>query len=319
MGVVPDWPPVVEEYWVKPLQAKYPGTKAFLEPGFSADQLTRMRTGKGTPKHHLFNLNGNVILQAIQEDLVMKLDRTKVPNLADIHPEFIIGDDMGVGLGVTAMAIMYHTKIAPPTSWADLWKPEFKNQISVPSLRSTNGIAFFVMAGAIKSGKPPLEAQRDVDACFAGIADLKPNIYNFWTSLATVHSELVLGQPLLVLAANSKFVFPEQQKGSPIGFAVPKEGAVTLLDGAVIPKNAPDVDAAMELMNVTLSAAAQSGFAKDRFVVPTNTKATLPPEVAKVVPSKPDEMRRQLINLDWDWINSQRDVWQERWNKEVAG
>ena len=69
--------------------------------------------------------------------------------------------------------------------------------------------------------------------------------------------------------------FMWQNAGFPVKGTFPKEGAVLYVSGMVMPKNAPDKDAAYKYMNALLEPSAQQGFAAHMGYLPTVDNAPL--------------------------------------------
>jgi len=241
-----------------------------------------------------------------------------MPNLSNIYPHFVLEDGFGVGLGLVASAIGYATRFKKPTSWADLWNPQAKRKIGVVDFKLTMGPMMLSMAGAIKSGRKPEEAQYHPDVCFAGMKDLRPNVYSFWTSDAQELQLAVNGELWWVACMNSKAIIPLINKGLKADFAVPKEGAFALLNSATVVKGSSNEKLAMRVLNLLLSEEYQAILMKYIAVAPTNMKVPTPPALVGKVPSGPAGAK-SLIQLDWKWVTSQRATWTERWNKEIVG
>ena len=69
--------------------------------------------------------------------------------------------------------------------------------------------------------------------------------------------------------------FMWQNAGFPVKGNFPKEGAILYVSGMVVPKNAPDKDAAYKYMNAMLEPSAQQGFAAHMGYLPTVDNAPL--------------------------------------------
>lgn len=317
MQVYSDYEEFVRNKWVPIIEKALPVTM-HIEPGVSADAVAKMRAEKSSPKHHVMFMDSPIVTQAKGEGLIAQLDKSVMPNLADVYPDFILADGYGVGIGAAAMGIAASTKAPPLASWADLWKPENKGKVSPPTFQQTNGVVFWIMAGAIKSGKTPQEAQRDPDACFAGMKDLKPNINSFWSSDAQ-QMQMLSNQDIWYMgSANTKGVYPAKDKGLAIDWIGPKEGAFQLLNSGTIVKGSSNEKLAMQVLNMCVSTELQDILCNTIYVGPTNSKVQPPQRLLSTkVPYGPDAVKK-LIQVDWAWIQSQRDAWTERWNREVA-
>ena len=69
--------------------------------------------------------------------------------------------------------------------------------------------------------------------------------------------------------------FMWQNAGFPVKGNFPKEGAILYVSGMVVPKNAPDKEAAYKYMNAMLEPSAQQGFAAHMGYLPTVDNAPL--------------------------------------------
>ena len=105
-----------------------------------------------------------------------------------------------------------------------------------------------------------------------------------------------------------------QNAGVPVKGAFPKEGAVLYVSGMVMPKNAPDKEAAYKYMNALLEPSAQEGFAAHMGYLPTVDNAPLSgkvgeqlafPETApKLVPPDYAVISKMIPDMnDW-WLKS---------------
>ena len=72
-----------------------------------------------------------------------------------------------------------------------------------------------------------------------------------------------------------------QNAGVPVKGTFPKEGSVLYVSGMVMPKNAPDKDAAYKYMNALLEPSAQQGFAAHMGYLPTVDNAPLSGKVGE--------------------------------------
>jgi putative spermidine/putrescine transport system substrate-binding protein len=72
-----------------------------------------------------------------------------------------------------------------------------------------------------------------------------------------------------------------QNAGIPVAASFPKEGCILYVSGMVIPKNAPNKEAAFAYLNAMLEPQAQLGFAEHMGYLPTVTNATLTGKVAQ--------------------------------------
>ena len=317
MQVYSDYEEMARNKWVPIIEKALPVTM-HIEPGVSADAMAKMRAEKSDPKHHIMFMDSPIVTQAKGEGLIVPLDKSVMTNLADVYPDFVLEGGYGVGIWAAAMGIAYYTKAPKITSWADLWKPENQGKVSPPAFSQTNGVVFWIMAGAIKSGKTPQEAQHDPDACFAGMKDLKPNIQSFWLSDAQQMQMMSNDELWYMGAANTKGTYTNRAKGLSIDWMEPKEGAFQLLNSGTVVNGSTSETLAMQVLNMIVGQELQTILGDTVFVGPTNSKVPQPAkQVGTGVPYWPEAVNR-LIQVDLTWIQSQRATCTERWNKEVT-
>ncbi|MGL5114516.1 MAG: extracellular solute-binding protein, partial [Beijerinckiaceae bacterium] len=86
----------------------------------------------GQPRPDLLLIADAASMEQLKVD--SRLEAHAAANVAGIMPEVIDMDRMYFGTKIIATGIIYNTAAKLiPTSWADLGKPEFKGQISMPS------------------------------------------------------------------------------------------------------------------------------------------------------------------------------------------
>ena len=90
------------------------------------------------------------------------------------------------------------------------------------------------------------------------------------------------------------------------------------LNCVTLVKGGPHPDVGKTLIERLLSAEVQAEFAAKATTGPTNRTVKLGPDVAKWVPYGPEDVKEMHTALDWNYINTKRAEWTDRWNKEVA-
>ena len=80
-------------------------------------------------------------LQAIEQGVVEAYDASKSPNYSELLPEF--QDKWGPSISMQCIGIAYNPETVKtvPTSWEDLWNPEYAGKVGITSLASTLGTA----------------------------------------------------------------------------------------------------------------------------------------------------------------------------------
>ena len=200
----------------------------------------------------------------------------------------------------------------PPTSWADLWKPEFKGRVGITNLNSTLGTGFLVEIARMHGG-----SEANVDAGFKAIDELKPNIAAVAANpgqLATLYQQ---GQ-IDIGPGNFNAIQILKARGVAVDFVAPKEGAIAFKTTIHIVKNSPAKDLAFKLIEASLSPDVQKKLMDSPYlIVPTNTKVKMGGEIAKVLAKDHEDLKKKFVFQDWKKINEQRAPWIERFNREI--
>lgn len=285
-----------------------------FETGNNGDRLNkiRIRNGGGVDIVYLTDSFSQI---GIKEGLFLKLDRSKIPNLAGIYD---IAKDPQGGYGpaytMGRIGVIYDAaKVKPPiTSWYDLWRPELKSSVSLPGISTTAGPATVVIAG----NKTGSDALANADAAFKALEQLKPNVvknYNTGSELVNLYStgeitaslaqDFTLGQ---VQAAVKTAVWAEL-----------KEGDIATLNTINIAKNAANPELAYQFINFLLKPDIQQTLGANGVDGPVAKDAKLTPEQAKQWVYGA-EMVAKLKTLDYDKLNAVKGDWVDRWNELYA-
>jgi len=150
-------------------------------PGVSADAMAKMRAEKSNPKHHIMMMDGAHRRASQTRRSRDSAGQEVMSNLADIFPSYIVEDGYGVGWK-RADGLAFTPKPPNRLPGRISGSPISRAKVSPPAFTTTNGVVFWVMAGAIKSGKSVQDAQRGPRCVFRRMKDLKPNIHSFWSN-----------------------------------------------------------------------------------------------------------------------------------------
>ena len=303
----------LDQYIVQPFKQTC-GCEIVFETGNNADRLNKIkiRSGAGVDVAYFTDSYSQI---GIKEGLFQAIDRSKVPNLAGIYemaqaPQGEFGPAYTIG----RVGIIYDSaKVKVPiTSWSDLWKDDFKGQLSLPGITTTAGPMVVMLAG----GHAGVDAFADADAAFKAVEALKPNVvknYNTGSELVNLFST---GEISAAIAQD--FTLAQIQAAVPTAvWADLTDGAVATLNTINIPTGAAEVDLAHAFINFVLDPALQQTLAENGVDAPVVKSVTLTPEQAKKWTYGAD-MVAGLKRVDYEKLNAAKDGWIERWN-EVFG
>jgi putative spermidine/putrescine transport system substrate-binding protein len=290
--------------------------KVIVVPGTSSDVLAKLLANRNSPQIHVVFLDDGVMARAVSMGVCQKLDDS--PVLKELYPFARMKDDMGAGVQLGMTGIGYNTKLfaekgwAPPTSWLDFANPKYKGKVVFQSASSsTFGLHGFLAINRLLGG-----SDQNVEPGFSKWSSMVgPNVAEYIPNSAKL-SEMVQTGEAGLFPLTPTAVGDLQDKGIPVGYVNPKEGAVLLLVDLCVVKNNPDPQLAQKLAQFLLSAPAQSKAAEAGKQIPTNQHATMTPAMQKSL-GKLDALVRKVTVVDWDSINAHRAQWDQRWNQQI--
>ena len=283
-----------------------------LDPMLSVDQIAKVKAAMSNPPIDVMLHDPGPALVAIDQGLVEPF-----PVAASAHYKDLIADAQdanGPAPFFQVVGITYNPeKIkTPPTSWADIWKPEYKGRVGITNLNSTLGTGWLVEIARSRGG-----SEANVEAGFKAIEELKPNLAAVASNpgaLATLYQQ---GQ-IDIGPGNFNAIQILKARGVPVEFVAPKEGAIAFKTTIHMVKNSPNKEMAAKLIDAALSPEVQAKLMDSPYlIVPTNTKVKMGGEIAKVLAKDHDEMKQKFVFQDWKKINEQRAGWIEKFNRDI--
>lgn len=222
------------------------------------DALAKIKAG-GTG-YDIVAPTGYMVKIMGEQDLLLPLDMSKIPNFKYMGPTFAKGryHDPDNKWSVTkdwgTLGVMWNTEKIPEqvTSWDDFWKLSAKYSGKVAVVDSSPE----VIGAALKYlGYSYNSCNKDeLDAAFKKLLEIKPHIKAFDSTyfelMATDEVWMSLGWNGDAFNANSKR--KAAGKAESIQYVVPKEGSEIWEDDWVILKTAPHPEAAYAWLNFIL-------------------------------------------------------------------
>ncbi len=211
----------------------------------------------------------------------------------------------------SAQVILYNTNQVktPPTSWADLWDPKWKGRVGLVDILFPNNTIMAALAGGgSMSNYDPAEKK------LMELRSLDAKIYPSNEALAAALKSEEVWLTSMWLARG----FMWKKAGIPLSHVVPKEGAVSIVFEASIPRNARNKDGGYTYLDAMLDPKAQVAFADKMGYVPTVSDAVLPEDIAKQV-SLSESDRARLLKPDYKYHTERMQRTLDFWNKEFKG
>lgn len=288
--------------------------KIVLEVGNNADRLNKIRLGSSNVD--IIQLAEGFAIQAIEEGLFEKIDRSNIPNIQNLYDvaKAPFGEEYGPAYTVGRYGIMYdEAKVSKPIeSWADLWDSSLAKQVIIPDITTTAGPFMPFIVGQIEN----LDVKTDIDAIFNKIKDLDNNLVKIYSKSSEVVNMFSQGEVSAV--AGQDFSFGQVKDAVPTAKWVdPKEGAYAIVNTINIVKGTKNKELAEKFIDWILSEEVQKANAIDKVDSPANKNVVLTEEEASGLTYGADVINK-LILADWKYIHSVNKEWIDRWNKEIS-
>ncbi|CAG2158383.1 ABC transporter substrate-binding protein [Cupriavidus numazuensis] len=294
---------------------KATGIAVTPEIGTSTTTLAKLQQQKAAPTIDVAWMDGGISELALQAGVVDNLDGAAIPNLKNVISKALYrqgATNYAVGTGYYSLGLTYNTREVkqPPTSWKDLWKREYAGAVTVPSPANSSGVPFVMFMARVWGADPA-----NLAPVFQKLAALDTALFFDSSGAATnayQSGEAVIGAHFNVGA------WDLIDKGAPIGFVVPKEGAWATDARLHLVKGARNKAAAEKFINTALTPEAATCLATRLYLGPAVQGVQVPKDVARKLPWGANGSVDSLTLFDWSTINARRTEITDAWNRQVA-
>ncbi|MCL4861336.1 MAG: spermidine/putrescine ABC transporter substrate-binding protein [Caldilineaceae bacterium] len=219
---------------------------------YSSNEEMYAKLSAGASAYDLVQPTDYIVSLMIRQGLLQELDHEKLPNMGNLDPdymdqEFDPGNRYTLPYQAGADAIIVNTDVVEtiPTSWADLWNPEYAGRmVSIDDARAVIGITLLTMGYDINTTDAA-----ELEAIKPRLAELVAAIRIFDSD--TPKTALIAGDADLGIIWTGE-AFLAQLENPAIQYIYPEEGAIFWQDTMAIPADAPHADAAYAWINYTL-------------------------------------------------------------------
>lgn len=236
--------------------------------------------------------------------------------VSGVDPKFV--NPYAIAYYVFSSNIGWNTQTlgsAKMESWVDFW--DVKKFPGKRTLEGSEGggypsLEFALLADGVAMDKLyPL----DVDRAFTKMAELKPHVPQWWSSGAQP-GQMMISKQVSAASIWSGRVYTLQKQGAPIDFTW--NGGMFTPAAWIVPKGAPNKDAAFQLAQYSLQADVQAKLWGNYPAAPTNSKAydTMPEAYAKTLTTFPDNAKLQFLN-DAEWWAQNTTTVVKRWSQFI--
>ena len=310
-----EWGDAITACIVEPFK-KATGASVTPDPGVSTVTLGKLRQQKGSPIIDVAWIDGGVSEVAEADGVVDTISPDHVKNIANMIPEGIYKNKSGsiyaLSTGFYSLGLVYNTKEVktPPTSFWDLWKPEFANAVTLPSPSNAMGVPLFlhlnkVLGGSATNLQPAVKKYQALKV--SSFFDTSGGATNSFQS-----GEVIAG------AHYASAAWSLADKGLPITYVAPKEGAPSGDIRVHIVKGTKHKELAEKFVDFAVAKEQASCMVEKLYVGPATKGVTLSDKAKSRLPWGKDGSVKNLAIINWEELNQHRQAVTDTWNKEIA-
>jgi putative spermidine/putrescine transport system substrate-binding protein len=303
--------------YVGPEFEKQTGAKLAFDIGGQGARYNKLLAQKGNQTADVFFGSDEAIVGGLRQGLLEPADRKAVTHAADLydwavtvkaeHPDTQIA---AVPYTMISYVLAYDprsVKVAP-TSWADLWRPEFQGKLAFAAPGHSVMPALVTIAAELAGG-----SVSNVDPGFAKLGELRPNkLTFFWTDWAP----MIKTGDTVAATEFDYYVEAMKAQGYPIDYVFPKEGAIGSPECAALVAGSKNREIAQVFLNLLIDPKVQETFAVKTIQGPTNKTVKVGPEIAGKM-SYGEAKLKQVRFFDPVIAFENRPAWTERLTTEV--
>jgi iron(III) transport system substrate-binding protein len=302
---------VVELEWcegqIPEFNKLYPGVQINWIRMSSGEALTRLRNEAANPQFDVW-WGGPIdsYIAAAQEGLIEPYDSPNAVNLRD--PQLMKAPDnswFGVYIGTLGFAtnldyLEAHPDLAAPTSWDELIKPEWKDQVLIAH-PSSSGTSYTALCTILQL--------RGEEAGWEYMRAFADNVLQF-TKSGSAPARFAGSGEAGTSVVFSHDIVKQIDAGLPLQLTFPAEGTGYEIGGTALVKGAKHPDLAKLWIDWALTPAAQElGPKYNAFQAPT---------VIGAEASRPELLEVNLINYDFDYCGNNKTAFIDRFTNEIA-
>jgi spermidine/putrescine-binding protein len=217
---------------------------------YSANEEMYAKLSKSSVAYDLVQPTNNFVALLERQKLIQKLDKSKLSIMGYFAPTSLglpydPNNDYTVPYEYATDGIVYNSDVVktPPTSYADLWKPENKgyNMVMLDAADDIIGATLLSLGYDVNSKDP-----KQLNEAKAKLLQLRPSIKVFDAN--SPKTPLISGDTVLGIVWTGD-VFLAAQQNPAIKYVYPSEGVIVWQDNYAIPTVATHQDAAYAFLN----------------------------------------------------------------------
>ena len=224
-------------------------------------------------------------------------------------------DGNGVYTYADVLSIIYHEGMfkkkgwAPPTTWADLMRPELKGTVVIPPVNNTYGLYTLVELARMNGGSVD-----NIDPGFVALKKVAPNVVDWTTTFAKIGT-LMESETASIAVFGNASGWEIKGKGIPVNVVIPQPAYISPTVAGIV-KGAPNPAGAEALLNWLIGEKVLT-YRAERFGNTPMNKDVKVSDQAKDRVLQGDQLNN-LVKLDYAKVLAHRGDWNARFEREVA-
>ncbi len=283
------------------------------ETSGNSDRLNKIMAQRKNPEIDVALMTDIFAALGNKQGVFEKINPKVVTNLKNLYKFAKNGEGYGPCYSVVRYGIIYDASMVkvPPKSYKDLFSGKYNGQLSLPDMASTAG-PYLLVTLAQKSGG----SATNVEPGFKLLKANKDNVKQWYLTSSDVQTAFSTGE--ISVAVFMDMNMPTLKKaGLNVKWVDPKEGDFSAAATINVIKDCKNPELAQLFVNYFLSDAVQSQIADRMNEAPTNKNAKMSAEKQEYLAYGQKAMS-SLKKFDWNFINTNKAAWIERFQKEIA-
>ena len=202
----------------------------------------------------------------VDDGLVQPIDTTRLSNWDGVPEEVqqlgqFNGEQYFVPWDWGYESILVRTDLVEevPTSWADLWDPQYEGRVS---MIDASDVAFII--GALSLGFDPWNTTPEQnEAIKQQLIALRPNLLNYWVDYTETYDLPASGDAWIVAGAWQDAYGYLVDEGYEVAYLTPEEGRIGWMCGYGIGAKADNLDLTYEFLDAAIDAESQANMANE--------------------------------------------------------
>ncbi|GHF68877.1 extracellular solute-binding protein [Seohaeicola zhoushanensis] len=244
----------------------------------SGEGLVKLQAERANPTVDVWFTTNSVAAKASKDqELFTKIPAAEVPNTAGLLPGAFNED--WVAMYYYPMGIIYDVDAVPaePTSWEDLWKPEYAGSIIAPSMSIYQG-SLLLVANELNGG-----AIDNVDPGFEALEKLNPNVSLYYTSDSQARQSVAQGEGSILIGQSAHFRRLKDE-GLNVKMIAPKPAPMYF--DVMMMVNGDNQANAAKFINFVVSEQEQQILADAEYMTPVHAGVKVPASLADIMPAE---------------------------------